>query len=708
MQDPINTNPIPEGMPSNGTPPIRRSREIKRTITKSTGHQRRIPPVSTDMQRQGFIPSTPLVRRPEGTQDRGPVKVDYPPRTPSSSVTPNAQTSEPRTEQKPGFFSRMRNNFTRSNTPQTQTPDRTMPAMTPAAQPVPQQREYDVNTTPMRIMPVGGLDEVGGNSMLVEYGNDIAIIDYGFLFPGTELPGVDFIIPDLTYVEKNLHKLRGFIITHAHLDHIGALPHILAKLNFPPIYATKFTMGMIKKGLDEAKILKIMQPKLHIVDRDIPIQMGKITFEYFKVSHSIPDCSGVYIQTPAGTAVHTGDFKFDFNPADGGHADLEKMARIGERGVDLLMADSTNATHEGFSISEMEVVKSLEKLIVEAEGKRIIIATFSSLLGRLQQLINIAEKYDRTIFVNGRSMINNLVLAREMEVVKFKKERVRRVTANIKDTPPEKTIILTTGSQGEEMAGLTRMALGSHQHIQISREDVVIVAAKPIPATGNDRKLVNVINFITRREAKVICTFNNTALLHTSGHAFRGELRMMMKLMKPKNIMPIHGELFMRVAHRQLGINLGIPEKNAHLIDNGEIMEILNGQVTKSTDKIKLLDQISDNGMIGAINDPIIMERLTLMEEGVVTVLFKVRRSDRTLLATPKIISRGFVLRAGLQRIYDELEKSAKNSYEKLLKRSMQQDKRKDIIHLLKAELSRFLVQKFDKKPLIIPVIIEI
>lgn len=694
MQEPINTNSPSEGVSNNGNPPIRRSREIKRTITKSTGHQRRVPPVSSNMNAgQGFIPSAPLVRK-EG-MERGPVKVDYPPQ--------NREAQPQRTEQKQGFFSRMRNNFSRSPRPQIipQKP------MSPLPQQVP-QKEYNVETTPMRIMPVGGLDEVGGNSMLIEYGNDIAIIDYGFLFPGAELPGVNFIIPDLSYVEKRLQNLRGFIITHAHLDHIGALPHILAKLNFPPVYATKFTMGMIKKGLEEAKILKIMQNKLHIVDRDIPIQMGKITFEYFRVSHSIPDCSGVYIRTPAGTAVHTGDFKFDFNPADGGHADLEKMARIGERGVDLLMADSTNATHEGFSTSEMEVVKSLEKLIEQAAGRRIIIATFSSLLGRLQQLINIAEKHDRTIFVNGRSMINNLVLAREMEVVKFKKERVRRVTANIHDTPPEKTIILTTGSQGEEMAGLTRMALGSHQHIQISREDVVIIAAKPIPATGNDRKLVNVINYLTRREAKVICTFNNTALLHTSGHAFRGELRMMMKLMKPKNIMPIHGELFMRVAHRQLGLSLGIPEQNAFLIDNGEVMEILNGKVWKSTDKLKLLDQISDNGMIGAINDPIVTERLTLMEEGVVTVLFKVRRSDRTLLATPKIISRGFVLRSGLQRVYDELEKSARNSYEKLLKRSQQQDKRKDIIHLLKAELSRFLVQKFDKKPLIIPVIIEI
>lgn len=696
MQEPMNTHPSTEGTPQSGTPPVRRSREIKRTITKSTGHQRRIPPVSTNTHGR-FVPSAPLVRK-DTFSERTPVKVEYPSRTPHSEQT------QQKTEGKPGFFSRMRNSFSRQDVrPVQQKP-------THMTRPVGEQKEYDLATTPMRIMPVGGLDEVGGNSMLVEYGNDIAIIDYGFLFPGIELPGVDFIIPDLSYVEKRLHKLRGFIITHAHLDHIGALPHILAKLNFPPVYATKFTMGMIKKGLEEAKILKIMQPKLHVVDREIPVQMGKITFEYFKVSHSIPDCSGVYIRTPAGTAVHTGDFKFDFNPADGGHADLEKMARIGERGVDLLMADSTNATHEGFSTSEMEVVKSLEKLIEQAEGRRIIIATFSSLLGRLQQLINIAEKHDRTIFVNGRSMINNLVLAREMEVVKFKKERVRRVTANIHDVPPEKTIILTTGSQGEEMAGLTRMALGSHQHIHISREDVVIIAAKPIPATGNDRKLVNVINYLTRREAKVICTFNNTALLHTSGHAFRGELRMMMKLMKPKNIMPIHGELFMRVAHRQLGISLGIPEQNAHLIDNGEVMEILNGKVWKSTDKLKLLDQISDNGMIGAINDPIVTERLTLMEEGVVTILFKVRRSDRSLLAAPKIISRGFVLRSGLQRVYDEIEKGARVSYEKLLKRSQQQqqDKRKDMIHILKAELSRFIVQKFDKKPLVIPVIIEI
>ena len=444
------------------------------------------------------------------------------------------------------------------------------------------------------------------------------------------------------------------------------------------------------------------------MDRTKPVQLGKITFEYFQVTHSIPDCSGVYIRTPAGTAVHTGDFKFDFTSADGAVADLEKMEDIGNRGVDLLMADSTNATHDGFSRSEMEVVRSLEKLIAAHEGKRIVIATFSSLLGRLQKLIDIAEKHGRTVFINGRSMVNNLVLAREAQYVTFKKEQVRRVTANIADFPPEKTLILTTGSQGEDMAGLTRMAMGSHSHIHLGREDVVIVAAKPIPATGNDRKLVNVINLLTRREAKVICTFNSSQELHTSGHAFRGELRMMMNLMKPRHIMPIHGELFMRVAHRELGLSLGIPEANAHLIDNGDVMEILNGKVWKTDKKLKLMDKISDHGMLGEINDPIITERLTLMEEGVLTVLFKVKRSDRSLLSTPKVISRGFVLRGSLPKVYVEIEKAAAASYDKLLKKSRTQEKQKEIVHLLKAELSRFLVQKFDKKPIIIPVVIEV
>lgn len=663
--------------------PRPRSREIKQTITKSTGNGRRIPPVSSNIQQRGFIPSTPLVSRERS--ERGPVKVDY----------PSTGTSErrPYTPPRAGFV---------------RTP---LSTRTPGITPAPmyeEQREYDVTTTPMRIIPIGGLDEVGGNSMVVEYGNDLALIDFGFLFPGAELPGVEFIIPDISYVEKKLQNLRGIIITHAHLDHIGALPHVLAKLGFPPVYATTFTMAMIKKGLEEAKILKIMQNKLHVVDRSKPVQLGKITFEYFQVTHSIPDCSGVYIRTPAGTAVHTGDFKFDFTPADGAVADLEKMESIGNRGVDLLMADSTNATHDGFSRSEMEVVRSLEKLIAQYPNQRIVVATFSSLLGRLQKLIDIAEKYGRTVFINGRSMVNNLVLAREAQYVSFKKEQVRRVTANIADFPPEKTLILTTGSQGEEMAGLTRMAMGSHMHIHLGRGDVVIIAAKPIPATGNDRKLVTVVNLLTRREAKVICNFNSTLEMHTSGHAFRGELRMMMNLLKPKNIMPIHGELFMRVAHKELGISTGIPEENTHLIDNGDIMEILNGRVWKSDHKVKLMDKISDHGVIGEINDPVVTERLTLMEEGVVTVLFKVKRSDRTLLNIPKVISRGFVLRGALPKMYAEIEKSAAASYEKLLKRANVQEKQKEIVHLLKAEISRFLVQKFDKKPVIIPVVIEV
>lgn len=558
---------------------------------------------------------------------------------------------------------------------------------------------------PTRIMPIGGLEEVGGNSMIIEYDRDIFVVDCGILFGGDDMPGVDFILPDLTYVEQNRDRFRGFVITHGHLDHIGALPHILPKLDFPPIYAPKLAIGLMKKHLEEAGLLKFAERNIHEYDETTPIVMGDFRIEGFRVDHSLPDCFGLYIQTPTAKFIHTGDFRMDSECLDEKRADLSKIAAIGDRGVDLLMADSTNALLPGWTPHEKDVVDNLEAAIAEAEG-RVIITTFSTLVTRLQKIINIADKHGRKVYVNGRSMINNITLARDLGFIKFEPGAVKRVTKHMQGVPDNKVIIVTTGSQGETLAGLTRIANGSHPVLSIKESDLVIHSASMIPSNG--MKFLKVVNMIARKGATIRFKLNNPTRYHTSGHGQQEDLKQMMQLTKPKHIMPLHGEYFMRQAQIRIGVDMmGIPKENAHLVENGDALELLDGQVRRIVSPLKLVDMVVEKGTVGQANDPVFQERLAMMENGVLVVMLKVDRRTRRLVSHPKIISRGFLFKSVAQERSKDLSDVVRKRYDRLLEKFSGQKKQKDMVYALRADLSRWILDKYEKSPIVMPIFIE-
>ena len=557
---------------------------------------------------------------------------------------------------------------------------------------------------PTRVMPIGGLEEVGGNSMIIEYDQDIFVVDCGILFGGDEKPGADFILPDLTYVMENRDRFRGFVITHGHLDHIGALPHMLPKLDFPPIYAPKLAIGLLKKHLEEAGLMKFAERNIIEYDEFTPIVMGKFRIEGFRVDHSLPDCFGLYIQTPTAKIIHTGDFRMDSECLDEKRADLSKIAAIGDRGVDLLMADSTNALLPGWTPHEKDVVDNLEKAIMEAEG-RLIITTFSTLVTRLQKIITLSEKHGRKVYLNGRSMINNVTLARDLGFIKFETGSVKRVTKHMAGVPDNKVVIVTTGSQGETLAGLTRIANGSHPVLAIKPSDLVIHSASMIPSNG--MKFLKTVNLIARKGATLRFKLNNPTRYHTSGHAFEEDLKQMMQLTKPKHIMPLHGEYFMRQAQIKLGIGMGIPKENAHLVENGDALELLDGQVRRIVAPLKLIDQVVEKGIIGHANDPVFQERMTMHENGVLVVMLKVDRRTRRLVSQPKIISRGFLFKTVAMERTKDLSDVVRTRYDRLLEKFSGQKKQKDMVYALRADLSRWIMDKYEKSPIVMPIFIE-
>ncbi|MEK9132173.1 MAG: ribonuclease J, partial [Patescibacteria group bacterium] len=387
----------------------------------------------------------------------------------------------------------------------------------------------------LRVIPLGGLDEVGKNMMIFEYDRDILIVDMGLQFPEEDMLGIDYVIPDVSYLMNKLDRIRGILITHGHLDHIGGIPYLLAKLNFPPIFTAKLTIGMIQKKLVEFGLDK--KARLHEIDPAKQLRLGSFAVDWFRVNHSIPDALGIILRTPAGTIVHTGDFKFDYTPAFQHPADYSKIAALAGQNVIALFSDSTNALKPGYTISEKKIGETLDEVIKTVSG-RVIIATFSSLVGRIQQVINSAARYGRKVYLSGRSMADTVSIAQHLGYIKYPPGLVQPIN-KIGKTLDEHTLILTTGSQGEAVSALTRMALGDHQQITIKKGDTVVLSSSPIP--GNERSIYTVINNIVRLGARVI--FHQAMDIHTSGHAQREDLKLMINLIKPKNLVPIHGEL---------------------------------------------------------------------------------------------------------------------------------------------------------------------
>ncbi len=547
----------------------------------------------------------------------------------------------------------------------------------------------------LRIIPLGGVGEIGKNMTLIEYGNDMIMIDCGLIFPRDDMLGVDYVLPDITYVEKNIDKLKAVFITHGHEDHIGALPYLVEKLKVP-IYGTRFTNALIRTKFEEHEIVKKDLYDIKVTDT---IEAGVFKLTPIKVSHSIDDAVAYAIETPMGTIVHTGDFKVDYTPVDGKVIDLAKFAELGTKGVLLLMADSTNAQTVGYTMSESIVGDSFENHFKKANG-RIIIATFASNIHRLQQIVDAAKHFNRKIIFTGRSMVRIAGVAKELGILTIDEKMVVELE-QINSLPDKKVTLITTGSQGEQMAGLTRMAAGEHAKVTIKEGDTVIISASPIP--GNERGVADVINLLHHKGAHVINEAG--ADVHVSGHACQEELKLIHTLTKPKYFIPVHGEFKHLYKHAELAEDLGIKRKNIFIPEIGMPIEIgyNRAQIGKKVPSGRVL---IDGLGIGDVGNVVLKDRRLLSQDGLLVVIVAVDKQTGTRISGPEIISRGFVY----VKESEGLIQNAKDLVMDIVSES-EGKKMRDwtaIKPRIKKELRDYLYDQTQRSPMILPVIIEI
>jgi len=554
----------------------------------------------------------------------------------------------------------------------------------------------------VKMIPLGGLNEVGKNMMAFEYENDIIIIDMGLEFPSEDLLGIDYVIPDTTYLEDNKKRIKAVIITHGHLDHIGGIPYILPKLDFPPLYATKLTMGFIKKRSAEFKQEKLT--KFREFKANERLKFGAFTLDFFQVAHSIPDAVGVMITTPVGKYVHTGDFKFDPNPAHNHHrTDINKLRKIGGMGITGLFCESTNSLKEGHSISENEVGIILEQ-IVKDSPKRLIIASFASQMGRIQHILDAAQKHGRKVYLSGRSMTNNIEISQRLGYLKCKKGFISDIRRYKKDKPKdENTLILTTGSQGESVSAMTRIANKDHPHIRIKKGDTIVFSSSPI--VGNERAIYSVINNLALQGAEVI--HNQMMDVHASGHAKRDELIKMINLVKPKYLIPIHGEYFMRQELGRMAVeNCGIKDENVIMIQNGDVLVADKNKISVANDSIETKYILIDGSGEGQLDSPVQVDRGMMKQNGALVILVHIHKKSKRLKKTPDVVSRGFIYMHESEEITKDICSIAGDAYKKIIKKRPTAP-RKDIKVYIKQTVDKYTRQKLERRPLIIPLIIE-
>ena len=554
-----------------------------------------------------------------------------------------------------------------------------------------------VKRTPLRIIPLGGLNEIGKNMTVFECGNDMFIVDCGLAFPDSDMPGVDLVIPDFTYVEQNIDKVRGIVITHGHEDHIGGLAYLLKKVNIP-VYATRLTIGLIEGKLKEHNLLS--QTKLNVVTPRQTVKMGCMAVEFIHVNHSIPDAVGLAIHTPAGIVIHTGDFKVDFTPIEGGIIDLARFGELGNRGVLALMSDSTNAEKPGHTASERKVGGSFENLFAKAEGKRIIIATFASNIHRIQQIINNAVRTDRKVAVFGRSMLNVISTAMELGYLSVPEGVIIDLEAMNK-YPPEKIVLITTGSQGEPMSALTRMAMNEHRSVTITPMDYIIISATPIP--GNEKYVTRVVNELLKAGAEVI--YESMYDVHVSGHACQEELKLIMALTRPRFFIPVHGEYKHLKKSAGLANSIGIPESNIIIGSIGDVIET-DGTDLRITGKVTAGRVLVDGLGVGDVGSIVLRDRKHLAEDGLIVVVATIESESGTILAGPDILSRGFVY----VRESEEMMEAARDILRKTLESCLAGGVRdwNGIKSSLRDSLSDYIYMKTKRNPMILPIIEEI
>lgn len=562
------------------------------------------------------------------------------------------------------------------------------------AQPTRQNRQ---KRTPVRIIPLGGLNEIGKNMTVFECCNDMFILDCGLAFPDMDMPGVDIVIPDFTYVEGNKDKIRGIVITHGHEDHIGGLAYLLKKINVP-IYGTRMTLGLIEGKLEEHGLLK--QAKLIEVEPRTTVKMGCMAVEFIKVNHSIPGAVGMAIHTPAGIIVHTGDFKVDFSPIDDEIIDLARFGELGSRGVLALMADSTNAERTGFTCSERTVGGSFEKLFKRAEGKRIIIATFSSNVHRVQQIIDQAKNYNRKVAVFGRSMVHVIEKATELGYLKVPKGIMIDID-EMNRYPDEQIVLVTTGSQGEPLSALTRMAMNSHKKVTITPNDFIIISAKPIP--GNEKYVTRVVNELMKSGAEVI--YESMYEVHVSGHACQEELKLIQALTKPKFFIPVHGEYKHLVKHAEIAKSMGMPSDHIIISKIGDVIET-DGNSMRIVSQVPAGRVMVDGLGVGDVGSIVLRDRKHLSQDGLIIVVIGIERAANAVVAGPDIISRGFVYVRESEELMDEARSVMTTVLDNCNARDLKEwgtlkTKLRDV-------LSDFIYAKTKRSPMILPIIMEV
>ncbi|MFD0828221.1 ribonuclease J [Neobacillus sp. M.A.Huq-85] len=550
----------------------------------------------------------------------------------------------------------------------------------------------------LSIFALGGINEIGKNMYVVQYSDEIVIIDCGGKFPDESLLGIDLIIPDITYLEENQEKIRGMIVTHGHEDHIGGIPYFLRKLNVP-IYATRFTLGLIELKLEEHRLKG--DTKLVQIDSESILELGKMKVSFFKTSHSIPDCLGIVFHTPEGNVVHTGDFKFDLTPANNESSDIHKMAKIGSDGVLALISESTNAERKGLSPSEQMVGDNMDEAFMKAHGK-IIVSTFASNVNRIQQVVNAAMLTNRKLALLGRSMVNVVGVAIERGYLTVP-EGMLIDARDVDPLPPERVAILCTGSQGEPMAALARLASGSYRDVAIYPDDTVILAASPIP--GNEKDVSRIIDNLFKLGARVIYGSGSSTGMHVSGHGYQEDLKLMLTLMKPTYFIPIHGEYRMLHHHQLLAESVGVEKGNTFIIKNGDVVDIENS-VARQTRSIPAGDTYVDGMGVGDIGEVVLRDRKQLSEDGMLVIVITISKSDRKIISGPDTITRGFVFVKNSDDLLKEVNRLVKKTVIDLQEENVRQWS--VIKQNIKKSVGQYLFTQTKRKPMILPIIIEI
>ena len=551
-----------------------------------------------------------------------------------------------------------------------------------------------MRTSGLRIIPLGGLEQIGMNITVFEYEDSIIVVDCGLAFPDDDMFGIDLVIPDVTYLKDNIKKVKGFVITHGHEDHIGALPYILKDINVP-IYATRLTMGIIENKLNEHNLMDSTVRK--VISFGQSINLGQFRIEFIKTNHSIVDAAALAIYSPAGIVVHTGDFKVDYTPVFGDAIDLQRFAEIGKKGVMALMCDSTNAEREGFTPSEKTVGRNLDDLFEEHSTTRIIIATFASNVDRVQQIINSAYKHGRKVVVEGRSMVNIIDTARNLEILNIPDNTLIDID-ELRNYPDEQTVIITTGSQGESMAALSRMASGNHRKVHIGPKDTIIFSSHPIP--GNEKAVTNIINELLSLGADVI--FQD---VHVSGHACQEEIKLIYTLVKPKYAIPVHGEYKHLKAQAKLAMELGTAKEDIFIMKSGDVLELTEDRA-EITGQVHTGDILVDGLGVGDVGNVVLRDRQRLAEDGIIIVALSLTANSEYLAGGPDIVSRGFVYVRESDEMMEEARLIVLEAVEDCLDRGVKDWSK--IRNSIRDALGGFVWKTTQRRPMILPIITEV